>query len=344
MQNQNQPHVPPLAPVTLVVEDDPDQRQLICESMRMYFDDPDGRRIQAVGTGRECLQRDLAAMDIILLDFNLPDMSGLDLLSKVTTLTEAPVIFVTGENIAATAAQAIRNGAQDYVVKLGDYLFALPVVVEKNIRQHRMKLENARLQTQLQASLEEIRVKNLQLEESLARMKQMASTDHLTGLTNRRVLADILERSFQEARRYNFDLTCMMLDLDGFKRLNDTRGHQLGDRILVAAADVIRANLRSSDAAARFGGDEFVLLLPHTSVDMARKVGNRIRNDLLTATRPMLAGNILVSFSVGIASLRSHSPADSDALLSMADKALYAAKAKGKDCVVEFTPEDKILV
>jgi diguanylate cyclase (GGDEF)-like protein len=172
----------------------------------------------------------------------------------------------------------------------------------------------------------------------------MASTDHLTGLTNRRVLADILERSFQEARRYNFDLTCMMLDLDGFKRLNDTRGHQLGDRILVAAADVIRANLRSSDAAARFGGDEFVLLLPHTSVDMARKVGNRIRNDLLTATRPMLAGNILVSFSIGIASLRSHSPADSDALLSMADKALYAAKAKGKDCVVEFTPEDKILV
>ena len=137
---------------------------------------------------------------MVLLDYNLPDMTGWTLLERILRVRDLPVIFVTGENAAATAAEAIRRGAQDYVVKLGDYLFALPVVVEKNIRQHRLKRENARLQAQLQA----MPGGNPRQEPpaggvAQASCKTMAATDHLTGLANRRAFAEMLDRCYGEA-------------------------------------------------------------------------------------------------------------------------------------------------
>jgi two-component system cell cycle response regulator len=266
----------PVAPRTLVVEDDPDQRQLICDTLTMYFSGRDGTEVVGVSTGAECMAQDLDRFDAILLDYQLPDTSGLKLLGKILEARDVPIIFVTGNNSSTTAAEAIRAGAQDYVIKLGDYLFALPVVVEKNIRLHQLKRENAELQTRLKASLEEIQVKKAQLEESLLKLRRMAATDHLTGLANRRAFAEVLVRCHSEATRYEFDLSCAMLDLDHFKALNDTLGHMVGDNILQATAKVVRANLRGSDTAARYGGDEFVLLLPHTSVEMALNVAERI--------------------------------------------------------------------
>ena len=271
-----------------------------------------------------------------LLDYNLPDTTGLDLLGKILTRCDLPVIFVTGEGVAATAAEAIRRGAQDYIVKAGDYLFALPVIIEKNIRLHQIKQENTHLQAKLKASLEEIQVKNLQLEESLEKLELMAATDPLTHLANRRVFARTLERYFAEAARYGFDLSCAMCDLDHYKDLNDTLGHQAGDRILAAAAEAARRSVRATDTAARYGGDEFVLLLPHTSTDTAIQAATRIREQVKDATRrytPMGAG---VTVSIGIASLHSDRPASADALVAMADRALYFAKDQGKDRIVTY--------
>jgi diguanylate cyclase (GGDEF)-like protein len=324
-------------PRILVVEDDPDQRELVCESLSGYFRCAEPGRVVGVATGQACLDLDFADFDIILLDYNLPDMPGLSLLDKILARCDLPVIMVTGENVAATAAEAVRRGAQDYVVKLGDYLFSLPVVVEKNIRQYRLKRENARLQSELESRLEEIRVKNQQLEESLKKLQLMATTDHLTGLSNRRAFSDMLERYFNEATRYDFDLSCIMCDLDHYKALNDTLGHQVGDEVLVAAARIIRVNLRVSDTAARYGGDEFVLLLPHTSVKMAIHVADRIRRQLADVTRQNPATAPGVTLSMGVASLKSNHPATADSLVAMADRALYAAKDRGKNCVVTFT-------
>jgi len=123
----------------LVVEDDPDQCQLICESLKMHFIDRPDTKITGVGTGGECLSQQLHDFDIILLDYTLPDISGIDLLERIIGVCDVPVVFVTCNSDIATAAEAIRRGAQDYVVKLGDYLFALPIVVEKNIRLHTLK-------------------------------------------------------------------------------------------------------------------------------------------------------------------------------------------------------------
>ncbi len=174
-----------------------------------------------------------------------------------------------------------------------------------------------------------------QLQESVSKMKTMAETDHLTGLANRRRFGELLGRYFAEAMRYGFDLTCCMCDLDHYKELNDTLGHQCGDEILVISADVIREALRSSDIAARYGGDEFVLLLPHTSVDRGMSVAQRIRREMITAGN--VSGHVRpVTMSIGIASISANNADSADALVAMADRALYEAKARGKDQIVQF--------
>lgn len=326
----------PAGPKVLIVEDDADHRELLCEALRMHFGDRRDTKLVGVGTGAECMATNLNEFDIILLDYHLPDTIGIDLLDKITAVCDIPVVFVTGNNDLAAAAEAIRRGAQDYIVKLGDYLFALPIVVEKNIRQHALKRENTRLQAELTATLEQMRLKNVQLEQSMRKLQTAAATDHLTGLYNRRMFAEILERSYSEAVRYRFDLTCLMCDLDHYKALNDTLGHQVGDKILVATAEVIRATLRSSDHAARYGGDEFVMLLPHTSMEMAINVGERIRQQVVPATQRHTMTGAGVTLSIGIACLKQDQPATADAMVAMADRALYVAKDRGKNCIVTF--------
>ena len=318
----------------LIVEDDPDQRELVTEAMHIRFESSAGEHITAVATAEECLAQDLGQFDVILLDYYLPDMPGLELLDRIVSQHDVPVIFVTGENDSSTAAEAIHRGAQDYVVKLGDYLFALPVVVEKNLRQHKIKQENSRLQRQLAASLEEIRVKNLQLEDSMQKLEAMAATDPLTGLANRRAFSEVLDRYYSEAMRYNYDLSCAMCDLDNYKKLNDTLGHLVGDRILVTTAEVICSSLRTSDAAARYGGDEFVLLLPHTSVEKALHVSERIRHELAIVAARQIPGAGAVTLSIGVASVKSDNPPSADLLVAMADRALYVAKDHGRNRIV----------
>ena len=324
-------------PRILIVEDDDDQRQLICEALSVYYSDPECRNIVGVATGGECLAMTLESFDVVLQDFHLPDMSGLALLEKILSRADLPVILVTGDNDCSAAAEAIRRGALDYVVKLGDYLFGIPVLVDKNIRLHRIKKENERLQRELQAMLSELRVKNIQLQESLEKLRTMATTDHLTGLANRRHFAEVLQRCFNEASRYGFDLTCCMCDLDDYKLINDTLGHQVGDRVLEMAAEVIRSSLRGSDVAARYGGDEFVLLLPHTSLERAMAVGERIRQQLALESGRSNGLRHSVTLSIGIASLVADRPMTAEALLAMADRALYAAKALPTGGIVIFS-------
>lgn len=327
----------PKSPRILVVEDDDDQRQLICEALRIYYADAEDRDIVGAANSQECLAQDLPAFDVVLLDYDLPDMSGLHTLGKILERADVPVIFVTGHNDSATAAEAIQGGAQDYIVKLGDYLFAIPVMVNKALRQHQIKRENQALQAQLHAMLDELKQKNIQLEQSLEKVEALATTDHLTGLANRRRFKDVLERCYSEAVRYRTDLTCIMCDLDHYKQLNDTLGHQVGDEMLVLTAEIIRSSLRGSDTAARYGGDEFVLLLPHTSVQEARNVCERIRMQLMAEQEKRGRTGVVVTLSAGIASLESNHASSADELVSLADRALYMAKDQGKDRIVVFS-------
>ena len=153
-----------ICPKILIVDDDEDHCSLINDSLLMYYEVKPESEIRIVHTGAECLEQNLRYFDVVLLDLNMPDMSGLEVLPKILDKADVPIIFVTGEKDSATAAEAIENGAQDYIVKYGDYLVAIPVSIQKNISLHQLKLKHDRLERQLQWMLEELQVKNRQLE------------------------------------------------------------------------------------------------------------------------------------------------------------------------------------
>ena len=314
----------------LIIEDDVDQRELIREVLADRFG-PSKVTVVGVDSRAEVLTQDLSSFDLILTDFNLPDCSGMDLLEEIRARCNTPVIMVTGENVGHIATEAIRKGATDYVVKVGDYLFTIPLVVEKSLTVARIMRENDSLRDKLQSALLEVSDKNAQLETSLKRVEELAATDPLTGLYNRRQFAKVLDQLFAEAQRYDHDLSAVMIDLDGYKQLNDSYGHQIGDQLLVLAGKVIKANLRRMDVAARYGGDEFVLLLPHASADDAVTVARRIRDEFRIGSAIILRRNEGVAMSMGVVSLRSARVIDADQFIARADVALYRAKDLGRN-------------
>ena len=319
----------------LLIEDDPEQRELIRLTLENHFG---SGTVSGAGGIAEALQHDSRSFDLILADYNLPDGSGMELLEQIKARSNTPVILVTGENVGQTAAEAIRRGATDYVVKVPDYLFTIPLVIEKNLTVAKVKRENESLRNELELALAELRSKNRQLEDSLKRVEEVAATDPLTHLYNRRHFGRVLDQLFAEAQRYDSELSCVMIDLDGYKQLNDTLGHQAGDQLLVVAAKAITANLRRMDVAARYGGDEFVVLLPRASASEAAAVVGRIRDDFFGASAAILHRPNGITMSIGVASLRSETVVSADQLVGRADAALYRAKAEGRNRIVISQP------
>jgi diguanylate cyclase len=174
---------------------------------------------------------------------------------------------------------------------------------------------------------------NVELEERVAertlQLQELASREPLTGLYNRRHFNEILAGRFAESKRHGGNLTCMMMDLDDFKCVNDQSGHHEGDRVLIYAAEVIRKQLRSEDVAARFGGDEFVILLPWTDADQARILAERISAQFEARCESEGCWS-RVTLSIGIASTADGAIKDAEDLVKKADQALYQAKAGGK--------------
>jgi two-component system, cell cycle response regulator len=315
----------------LVVEDDADQRDLIRETLVDHFG---ADTVTTAECGLEVMDWDLTVFDAILTDFNLPDINGMEFLKAILAKSDKPVIVVTGENVRQTAAQAIRAGAYDYIVKAGEYLFTIPLIVEKNVEAWKIRQENKQLHEQQEQAVREIALKNQQLKESLQKQQQLAATDPLTGLYNRRHFGEVLERCFAEAVRYNQDLACIMADLDGYKKLNDALGHQFGDKILQVTAKVISWNLRVMDVAARYGGDEFVILLPHASAELATTVGERIHTQFALQMKSLVPAELALTISMGIGSVQHNRPLNCDMLVALADEALYEAKHRGKNQMV----------
>ena len=174
------------------------------------------------------------------------------------------------------------------------------------------------------------------------RLQELANTDPLTGVSNRRAFLTRAEQEFAVARRYHVPLSAAMIDIDRFKLLNDKFGHAAGDRVLTEVARQLRATLRKPDIFARWGGEEFICLLPHTDAAVAWQAGERLRQgieNLALADSGIEDSSLTVS--VGVASLAKDDDAI-DALINRADQGLYAAKARGRNKVVlEHTDGDR---
>ncbi len=167
-------------------------------------------------------------------------------------------------------------------------------------------------------------------------LQKQANHDKLTGLFNRHYMSGILDKEFSRALRYQTDLSCLLLDLDYFKDVNDTFGHAFGDMVLREFSDCLKQNARKTDISFRYGGEEFMLLLPNTGIDGARNVAEKIR--AVCDKKRYVYGNqsTTVTVSIGIASVKQHQLLKSKDILALADKALYHAKAEGRNRVIVY--------
>ncbi|RKG65675.1 diguanylate cyclase [Corallococcus sp. CA054B] len=252
--------------------------------------------------------------DLVLLDRFLPSGDGLAVLETLQgdVRTETvPVIFLTGDADEATLERCLEMGAVDFIHK------------PASSRELLARIDRAVRQSEQQRKLQ-----------------VLAQTDALTGLANFRALSVRLEDEFKRAQRYGYALSVVVIDLDHLKAINDGMGHDVGNRAILALATLMQGNLRESDFAARFGGDEFVVLLPHQTSMEAAVFAERLRSELRGVNvqrgdgRPAPFG---LSISVGVADHTADSPREStEALLKAADAALYEAKREGRDRVVVY--------
>jgi diguanylate cyclase (GGDEF)-like protein len=169
------------------------------------------------------------------------------------------------------------------------------------------------------------------LKDRSAEFEQLSVTDALTGLLNRRYIEARLAEEIKRSQRHGLAMSFMMLDVDHFKSYNDTFGHPAGDEALKMVGNVIRNTLRSADVAARFGGEEFSILLPQTTGDEAIAIAERIRHNIENADFP----HRQVTASIGVASCSAELCVSAD-LVAAADRALYEAKRRGRNRVMEF--------
>ena len=284
----------------------------------------------------EFVETDPASWDLVVSASNLGDGSGFDILSFVQGLRpDVPVILTGTPEEAGSAVEAIRAGASDYLMITGHEMITLPVAVQKCLALQVIRTENDDLHAELSQSLSELAVANRELQQMIQRLEVAARTDDLTKLSNRRWLNLMLESKWEEASRNGIPLAFLMIDLDGFKPFNDRFGHQKGDEILRLAARVLEANCRSIDVSARFGGDEFCVLMPHAEPDSAIRIAHRIASAFDEAMAAVSEDGINVSMSIGVSHLQINQPTNADELVLFADEAMYDAKnVSGKRVVM----------
>ena len=257
-------------------------------------------------------------VDLILLDLVLPDISGNEVCRwlKVNQDTRGiPIIMLTVKGATTDKVTSLEAGADDYLPKPYNE-------IELNARIY------ASLRTK--ALQDELRLKNRQLEEMLERVEFLALTDPLTELFNRRHFERVLENEFGRTVRYKSPLTCMMLDIDNFKRINDQFGHRAGDSVIREIAQTIRRCVRETDTVARWGGEEFVMLLPETVKENALQLGLRLLKTIAERPFPEIPDQ-RVTVSIGIAGLPDPTIENGEKLLNASDIALYEAKEKGRN-------------
>jgi two-component system cell cycle response regulator len=295
----------------LVIEDRPDSVAWFATALAP------AQEVSSVDTFEEALVRVRGGdFDLIIVSLGMRGFDGLRLCSQLRSLPEGrnvPILVVVSDSDRRKLAQALEMGVNDYLTRPVDK----NELVARVRTQMRKKRYADRLRHNVQLSLE------------------MAITDQLTGLHNRRYMSRHLENLLSSAAQTGKELAFLILDIDYFKAVNDSHGHDIGDEVLKEFANRIAANVRGIDLACRYGGEEFVVVMPDTDVTLAFTIAERLRksieqNPIQISRAP---GALNITISIGIAG--SEGPADTaEALLHRADQALYSAKRAGRNRVV----------
>jgi len=257
-------------------------------------------------------------MALAILDWMMPGVDGIELcrrLRSTPALAGTYVLMLTARESRLDLVAALDAGADDYMVK--------PIAPDELRARVQVGLRVATLQARVAERVTELQTAR----DHLARL---ASTDALTDLCSRRSWFEHATAEFSRSRRYARTFCIMVADLDFFKRVNDTFGHDAGDQVLQAFATMLRAECRQSDIVGRIGGEEFALLIPETTLDAASAIADRITTRCRALRVPTIAGEVRCSCSVGIAE-QTRQDDSIGAVLRRADAALYDAKRNGRD-------------
>lgn len=295
----------------LIVDDEQDSRETLTELLH-----EEGYDVQGAESGAVALEMlGSGAYDLVITDLVMPRVDGIALTKNIKALNiDVPIIVVTGFATIEYAVESMKAGAFDFITK------------PFNFEQVRLTIEKA---------LETKRLRQLASESEFYR--QLSHSDELTKLANYRAFYETFQREIERALRYDRPLALLMIDIDDFKKCNDTYGHLAGDSVLKQIAGLIKENTRGSDFIARYGGEEFFAVLPETDEAEALAVAERIRSEIerhvfVDENQQEIAH---LSVTIGISSLPLRAMNKRD-LIRTADFALYRGKSAGKNCVVLF--------
>lgn len=299
----------------LVIDDDPVDAELLSR----YLEEIPGREIKLVleddgDNGLAALQA-RPEIDIVFVDYLLGARTGLDVLKGLKAAgVRQPVIMMTGQGNELVAVEAMKAGASDYLVK-GQI--------------NPDDLHRALLNALEKAALHQ------KIEEQRRELERLARTDGLTGVFNRRHFMELFQQGLRASEASGAPLSLLMLDLDHFKKVNDTWGHVAGDEVLVRAAELIRDFARADGVPGRFGGEEFCVALPGVPRDAAARLAEDLRQAIASQTFRSPSGDeFRVTCSIGVAERASGDGAGAvGSLIHNADEALYRAKSEGRDRV-----------
>jgi diguanylate cyclase (GGDEF)-like protein len=271
---------------------------------------------------------------LVLMEFRFQDMSGIDLLRALRKMKIGRSIYII---------VMLRDVSESVVISLleagADDLLAKPVSARLLLAKARASRRLTVLHHEIERDREELLHVAAELAVSNRRLYEAALTDPVTEGPNRRSLADRLAQEWSQAWRDDQPLSCMIVDIDHFKRVNDSYGHDAGDMLLRGVALAMRNELRAHDLVARMGGDEFVVLCPETGIEAALACAERLRQAVAGVRLPDRLAHVRASASIGVA-CRDRTTTDPETLLKRADKGLYLAKQSGRDKVMMVSAED----
>lgn len=312
----------------LIVEDDQDHAAIIRNALARWARDHQST-IELVSSASEALEKLCSeSYDLVLTDFRLPDKTGVELLAEIKNRKlKFPVLLMTAASDELLAANALSSGFMDYIVKSETSFRRLPETIQGSY-------ERFLLQEHEEELKEELAKKTVQLRSMDRKLEEVSVRDELTALYNHRFLQEKIAEEFSRASRYHHSLSCLMVDIDHFRTINDAYGHLVGDGVLRELAQFFTSFVRQADAVARYGGEEFVILLPHVGYEGSHLLAERLRKKIMETTFCEDSVHPLrVSVSIGVASYPEDPVDRKDTLLFYADRALYRAKGAGRNRV-----------
>jgi diguanylate cyclase (GGDEF)-like protein len=307
-KHENRPFEPESF-LILVVDDVTKNLQLVMEILEQI-----GYETTFATGGKKALERlETVKPDLILLDLMMPDMGGLEvceILKADPRYQKIPIIFLTASNEQENLIEAFEKGAVDYVTK---------------------PFHSAELLARVRTHLELKQARD-DLHEAYEVLESLVVVDPLTGVANRRAIDAFAQEEYERAKRYKTEFSVLMIDLDHFKKVNDIYGHYIGDECLKIVAEKLNNSLRIVDQFGRFGGEEFVAILPETSLTDAIKVAERLRIEVSQLVPDIKGFSASLSISIGVSAFQETDQAPTD-IFKRADKALYEAKEMGRNLV-----------